>query len=61
MGEILEALLFEPKLLISLVVAAPIGFAIGSYFGFMAGLVSFGVSFAMVLMLLVLRAWSRRR
>jgi hypothetical protein len=61
MSEILEALLSEPKILISLAVSVPLGFAVGSYLGFMAGFISFGASFLAVLTLLFVRAWSKKR
>jgi hypothetical protein len=59
-SEILEVLLSDPKILISLGVSVPLGFAVGSYAGLMAGLVSFGVSFVAVLTLLFVRAWSKK-
>jgi hypothetical protein len=61
MSELLEAILSEPKILISLAIAVPVGFVVGSWFGFMAGLVSFGASFATVLTLLLVRSWTKKR
>lgn len=61
MGEILDVLFSEPKIIISLVIAALFGFAVGSHFGFFVGTVGFGASFVVVLTLLLVRARSRRR
>ena len=61
MGEILDVLFSEPKIIISLVIAALLGFSVGSHFGFVAGAVSFGASFVVALTLLLVRARSRRR
>ena len=61
MDEILDVLFSEPKIIISLVIAALLGFAVGSHFGFVAGAVSFGASFVVALTLLLVRARSRRR
>jgi len=61
MGEILDVLFSEPKIIISLVIAALPGFAVGSHFGFLAGVVGFGASSVVVLTLFPARAWSQQR
>lgn len=61
MGEILDVPFSEAEITISLVIAALPGFAVGSHFGFLAGVVGFAASFVVVLTLLLARAWSQRR
>lgn len=61
MSDILEFLFSEPKLLLIVVLSIALGWVVGSYFGFTAGLVTFGVSFAGLGVFAMVRAWSRPR
>lgn len=61
MSDLLEFILSEPKLLLIIVLSVALGWAVGSYFGFMAGVGTFGASFVGFGLFALARAWSKSR